>query len=216
MTTLPPPGEKKLGLVVDLDSCIGCHACALNCKEWNEAGRLASLPERDPGDTSFASPAEGPWFMRVHSFEAGEGARAQVVHFPRTCLHCEIPACVEVCPTGAMFKRAEDGIVLVNPDYCIGCGLCSWACPYGACEIDNGTGTMRKCTLCIDRIYSETLDQDQRVPVCVASCPADALHFGDLGDPASAASALVSERGGVELMPEMGTAPVGRYLPPKA
>ena len=83
--------------------------------------------------------------------------RRSIVHFPRSCLHCETPACVTVCPTGASYKRAEDGIVLVNPDTCIGCKLCSWACPYGAREYDYDHGVMKKCTLCIDRIYNENL-----------------------------------------------------------
>ena len=105
------------------------------------------------------------------------------MHFPKSCLHCEEPACVTVCPTGASYKRAEDGIVLVNEDLCIGCKLCSWACPYGAREFDEDVGVMKKCTLCIDRIYNENLDEVDRVPACVSACPVGARHFGDLGDP---------------------------------
>ena len=129
-------------------------------------------------------------------FEAGEGSASRTVHFPRSCLHCEQPACVEVCPTGASYKRAEDGIVLVNEDLCIGCKLCSWACPYGAPEYDYDVGVMKKCTLCIDKIYNETLDEADRVPACVATCPVSARHFGDLGDPESDISKLVAERAG--------------------
>jgi Fe-S-cluster-containing dehydrogenase component len=138
------------------------------------------------------------------------------VNFPRSCLHCEQPACVTVCPTGASYKRAEDGIVLVNEDLCIGCKLCSWACPYGAREFDNDAGVMKKCTLCIDRIYNEKLDAVERVPACVATCPTSARHFGDLGDPDSDVSKLVRERGGYDLMPEMEYRPTNKYLPPRA
>ena len=140
---------------------------------------------------------------------------ALTLHFPRSCLHCETPACVTVCPTGASYKRAEDGIVLVDEDKCIGCKLCSWACPYGAREYSEVEGVMKKCTLCVDRIYNEHLPEAEREPACVQVCPTRARHFGDLGDPGSKVSKLVAERGGVALMPELGYAPVNRYLPPR-
>jgi Fe-S-cluster-containing dehydrogenase component len=137
------------------------------------------------------------------------------VHFPRSCLHCETPDCVTVCPTGASYKRAEDGIVLVDEDKCIGCKLCSWACPYGAREYSQVRGTMQKCTLCVDRIYNESFEEIDRQPACVMACPTRARHFGDLGDPDSAVSKLVAERGGYDLMPELGYKPVNKYLPPR-
>ena len=74
---------------------------------------------------------------------------------------------------------------------------------------------MKKCTLCIDRIYNDNLDEAERVPACVAACPTSARHFGDLGDPESAVSLLVKERGGVDLMPELGYRPTNKYLPPR-
>jgi Fe-S-cluster-containing dehydrogenase component len=202
---------KKLGLVIDLDICVGCHACAVNCKEWNTGGEAGPLTDLDP----YGADPDGVWFNRVHAYEAGEGAASRTVYFPRSCLHCEEPACVTVCPTGASHKRAEDGIVLVNPDTCIGCKLCSWACPYGAREYDGTEGVMKKCTLCVDRIYDTELEEERRVPACVTTCPAGARHFGDLGDPTSDVSKLVAGRGGHELMPELGYKPVNRYLPPR-
>ncbi|MET0569025.1 MAG: 4Fe-4S dicluster domain-containing protein, partial [Hyphomicrobiaceae bacterium] len=113
------------------------------------------------------------------------------------------------------YKRASDGIVLVNPDTCIGCKLCSWACPYGAREYDYADGIMKKCTLCVDRIYHEHLPPEDRVPACVRACPTGARHFGDLGDEGSDVSRLVRERGGYDLLPEMGYKPVNKYLPPR-
>jgi Fe-S-cluster-containing dehydrogenase component len=213
MTSLPPtvPGARKLGLLIDLDICVGCHACAVNCKEWNSGGHMAPLTDRDP----YGPNPLGVWYNRVHSFEAGEGGDSRTVHFPRSCLHCEEPACVTVCPTGASYKRAEDGIVLVDEDLCIGCKLCSWACPYGAREYDYDVGVMKKCTLCIDRIYNENLTSEERVPACVSTCPVGARHFGDFGDPDSEVSRLSREREGYELMPEMDYKPVNRYLPPR-
>ena len=212
MTTLPQSTPKKLGLVIDLDICVGCHACAVNCKEWNSGGHAAPLTDLDP----YGAKPDGVWFNRIHTFEAGEGAAGRTVHFPKSCLHCEQPACVTVCPTGASYKRAADGIVLVDEDKCIGCKLCSWACPYGAREFDTTEGVMKKCTLCIDRIYNETFDPADRVPACVAACPVGARHFGDLGDPDSPVSQLVAAREGYDLMPEMGYKPVNKYLPPRA
>ena len=211
MTTLPACGDVKLGLVIDLDTCVGCHACVINCKEWNTGGYGAPLSDIDA-----YGEAEGSFLNRIHTFEVTpEDGPAQVVHFPKSCLHCEDAPCVTVCPTGASYKRAEDGIVLVNEDSCIGCGLCAWACPYGAREMDQAAGVMKKCTLCVDRIYNENIPEEDRVPACVRTCPAGARHFGDLGDPNSDVSKLVAERGGVDLMPEQGTKPVNKYLPPR-
>jgi Fe-S-cluster-containing dehydrogenase component len=259
MTMLPPPSPKKLGLVIDLDTCVGCHACAVACKQWNEGGQFGPLPDENP----YGKDPLGVWFNRVHTYEVGEtldvrreterarppappshksastsgnnaGSKqgdapasgshvshltshgsAMTVHFPRSCLHCETPACVTVCPTGASYKRAEDGIVLVDEDKCIGCKLCSWACPYGAREYSEVRGTMQKCTLCVDRIYNESFDEVDRQPACVMACPTRARHFGDLGDADSAVSKLVAERGGYDLMPELGYKPVNKYLPPR-
>ena len=222
MTDLPPPSKVKLGLVIDLDTCVGCHACAVSCKEWNSGGVAGPLTDENP----YGKDPTGVWFNRVHSYEvaptsacassnsiAAEAAQpAMTLHFPRSCLHCETPACVTVCPTGASFKRAEDGIVLVDEDKCIGCKLCSWACPYGAREYSPVEGVMKKCTLCVDRIYNE---EAERQPACVQACPTKARHFGDLGDPESKVSKLVAERGGVALLPELGYAPVNKYLPPR-
>jgi Fe-S-cluster-containing dehydrogenase component len=213
MTALPETTRRKLGLVIDLDTCVGCQACVTSCKEWNAGGYSAPLSDYDP----HGADPHGTWLNRVHTYEveAENPASSRTVHFPRSCLHCETPACVTVCPTGASYKRAEDGIVLVDPDLCIGCKLCSWACPYGAREYDYGHGVMKKCTLCVDRIYNETFEPEDRIPACVRACPTGARHFGDLGDPDSAVSKLVAERGGFDLMPEMGFKPVNKYLPPR-
>ncbi|MCB1490716.1 MAG: 4Fe-4S dicluster domain-containing protein [Rhodobiaceae bacterium] len=211
MTSLPQKTDKRLGLVIDLDTCVGCHACVINCKEWNTGGYGAALSDQDP----YGAEPSGSWLNRVHTYEAGTGAEARVVHFPKSCLHCAEAPCVTVCPTGASYKRGEDGIVLVDEDMCIGCGLCAWACPYGAREMDEAEGVMKKCTLCIDRVYNTALEEEDRLPACVRTCPAKARHFGDFADPNSNVSRLVAERGGIDLMPEQGTQPVNKYLPPR-
>ncbi|WP_390912026.1 4Fe-4S dicluster domain-containing protein [Pseudosulfitobacter sp. SM2401] len=218
MTTLPTQTQKKLGLVIDLDTCVGCHACVISCKGWNTENYGAPLSDQN----AYGADNSGTFLNRVHSFEVQPLATsekvqpaAQTIHFPKSCLHCEDAPCVTVCPTGASYKRVEDGIVLVNESDCIGCGLCAWACPYGARELDQEEGVMKKCTLCVDRIYNENLPEVDRVPSCVRTCPSGARHFGDLGDENSDVSKLVAERGGMDLMPEQGTKPVNQYLPPR-
>ncbi len=213
MTALPERTDRKLGLVIDLDTCVGCHACVIACKGWNTENYGAPLADMD----AYGANPMGTFLNRIHTYEATppDGGACQTVHMPKSCLHCEDAPCVTVCPTGASYKRTEDGIVLVNEDACIGCGLCAWACPYGAREMDPAAGVMKKCTLCVDRIYNENLPEPDRVPACVRTCPAGARHFGDLGDPDSAVSRLVAERGGYDLMPELGTKPVNKYLPPR-
>jgi Fe-S-cluster-containing dehydrogenase component len=212
MTCVPAATDKRLGLVIDLDTCVGCQACVTSCKAWNTGGHMAPLTDIDP----YGGDADGVWFNRVHAYEHTTDAGGRTVHFPRSCLHCAEPACVTVCPTGASYKRASDGIVLIAEDKCIGCQLCSWACPYGAREFDAHVGVMKKCTLCVDRIYNDNLAQEDRIPACVAACPTGARHFGDLGDPGSAVSRLAAERGAVDLMPELGYQPTNKYLPPRA
>src|SRR6266566_4444055 len=102
----------QLALVIDLNVCVGCHACVTSCKEWNTSGSAGPLTDLNPYGKD---------------------------------------------PTGASYKRKEDGIVLVDYDKCIGCKYCAWACPYGARELDEGRKVMTKCTLCVDRIYNEGL-----------------------------------------------------------
>ena len=213
MTCLPGKTDKALGLVIDLDTCVGCHACVTACKGWNDQGYGVPLSDQNP----YGSDPSGVFLNRVHSYQvAPADAPPVIVNFPRSCLHCADAPCVTVCPTGASYKRSEDGIVLVNEDACIGCGLCAWACPYGARELDQAAGVMKKCTLCVDRIYNENLPEEDREPACVRTCPTGARHFGDLADPDSKVSKLVAKRGGVDLMPEQGTRPTNKYLPPRA
>ena len=212
MTQLPTSTARKLGLVIDLDTCVGCHACVISCKGWNTENYGVPLSDID----AYGGNPHGTFLNRVHAYEVQpETGPAQTVHFPKSCLHCEDAPCVTVCPTGASYKRVEDGIVLVNESDCIGCGLCAWACPYGAREMDAAAGVMKKCTLCVDRIYNENIPEIDREPSCVRTCPAKARHFGDFADPDSNVSVMTRERDGMELMPELGTKPVNRYLPPR-
>lgn len=199
----------QMALVIDLNVCVGCHACVTSCKEWNTSGEAGSLADLRPYDDD----PSGTFFNRVQTYEAGVFPMTDTIHFPKSCLHCEDPPCVPVCPTGASYKRKSDGIVLVDYDKCIGCKYCAWACPYGARELDESRKEMTKCTLCADRIDNDALPERDRKPACVLACPTSARLFGDVHDPESDVSRAIRERGGYALMPEWGTRPSNHYLP---
>ena len=161
MTSLPKETPRqRLGLVIDLDTCVGCHACAVSCKEWNTGGYPAPLSDLNP----YGAGQTGAWLNRVHSYEvAGEpgavGEReGRTVYFPKSCLHCEDAPCVTVCPTGASHKRAEDGIVLVNEDACIGCTVCARRCPVNAID-----GERRSLHVIDQEALAVHLDSDRRL-----------------------------------------------------
>jgi Fe-S-cluster-containing dehydrogenase component len=204
-----PTLARQLALVIDLNVCVGCHACVTSCKEWNTSGAAGPLADEDP----YGADPTGTFFNRVQTYEAGVFPLTETVHFPKSCLHCADPPCVPVCPTGASYKRKEDGIVLVDYDKCIGCKYCAWACPYGARELDEKRQVMTKCTLCVDRIYDEQLAPEDRKPACVKACPTNARLFGDVNDPTSEVAQAIRERGGYALMPEWNTQPANQYLP---
>jgi Fe-S-cluster-containing dehydrogenase component len=199
----------QLALVIDLNTCVGCHACVTSCKEWNTSGEAGPMTDKNP----YGADPTGNFFNRVQTFEVGSFPETETIHFPKSCLHCEEPPCVPVCPTGASYKRPEDGIVLIDYDKCIGCEYCAWACPYGAREFDEKEKVMKKCTLCVDRIYDEELPESLRKPACVLACPTSARIFGDVHDPASEASIAINLSNGYQLMPEWGTQAANHYLP---
>lgn len=201
----------RLGLTIDLDTCVGCHACAVACKEWNGESLMAGpLPDYD----AYSKEVSGVWLNRIRNYEHGTYPDTKTVNVPMSCLHCQEAACVTVCPTGASYKR-PDGIVLVDPDKCMGCNYCAWACPYGARELDQNAGVMKKCTLCVDRIYDEKLLPEDRQPACVLACPTSARLFGDFDDPQSAVSRASATRGMAPMLGDLGYKPVNQYLAPR-
>ena len=117
----------KLGLVIDLDVCVGCHACTVSCKQWNTSGATGPLTDLKPYDED----PQGVWFNRIRHFEVGDAPNSKTVNMPMSCMHCEQADCVDVCPTGASYKRIEDGIVLIDQDKCMGCNYCSWCLCHG-------------------------------------------------------------------------------------
>lgn len=155
------PGPKQYTLWVDLEYCIGCHACTMACKSENNT-------------------PVGVDYNRVIEVEEGEfkdskkSPDVRVYFVPMPCMHCGQPACMAACPVGAITKRKEDGIVLINKDKCIGCRYCAWACPYGAPQFNAEAKVMEKCTLCVHRV------EKGLKPACVDTCVAKTRFFGEL------------------------------------
>lgn len=154
--------SKQLAFYIEQDKCTGCKACQMACKDKNdlEVGQLwREVLEMEEGGFSDKDTNEND---------------LKVTYFTLSCNHCLKPACVEACPTGAMTKREEDGVVYVNLEECIGCKACEAACPYDSPVYNPEMEKMGKCDMCMDLI-----DRGQD-PVCVGACPVRALHYGDL------------------------------------
>jgi anaerobic dimethyl sulfoxide reductase subunit B (iron-sulfur subunit) len=157
--------SKQMAFYFDASACVGCKACQVACKDKN------NLPI-------------GTLYRRVFHYGGGSWTVEDGFNVPNNifaysvstaCMHCQTPACAEVCPAGAMTKR-DDGIVLIDQDKCIGCRYCEWACPYGAPQFREDLGVMSKCDFCQD------LQAQGQNPACVDSCPMRALNFGELGE----------------------------------
>ncbi len=177
----------QYGMLIDLRKCIGCHACSVACK------------------AEFDVPL-GETRSWVEYIEKGVYPNVGRSFLPRLCNQCSEPQCVSVCPTGATWKREEDGIVVIDPDVCIGCKYCIQACPYGARFINPDTGAADKCDFCLHRV------REGLVPSCVNTCIGRARIFGDLNDPDSEISQMIATNAVTVLRPEMGTQPNVFYI----
>ncbi len=142
------------GFITNIDRCVGCNACEIACKAFY--GLEPDMKRRK--------------VLTLDDKVTGESLRA---HLSYSCNHCDKPACTEACPTGAMTKREEDGIVFVDQEVCIGCKACLEACPYDSPTFNSVTNKMDKCDLCF---HGPTGSK----PICVASCPMDALAKADM------------------------------------
>ncbi len=201
----PASGTVRWGMLIDAGACpADCTACVSACAEEN-------------GLEDYGRPAtDAQWIRKVSVRDPASGAETA---FPVMCQHCAEPPCVDVCPTGASFKRA-DGIVLVDKHSCIGCRYCMMACPYKARsfvhealdnqkpDVPRGKGTVESCTFCVHRVDAD------RAPACVEACAVtgnQAMVFGDMNDPTSEISQRLAQYPATRIRADLGLDPGVRY-----
>ncbi|WP_165050955.1 MULTISPECIES: 4Fe-4S dicluster domain-containing protein [unclassified Adlercreutzia] len=174
-------------MLIDLEKCVGCYACQIGCKDEHCTNEWMPYARQQP--------ETGQFWMRVDEFERGARPHVKVTYLPVPCQHCENPACVAACADGALSKR-EDGLVLLDPARCTGCGDCVGACPYGAVYFNDGLGIAQKCTGCAHLIDG---DHPISVPRCFDNCVHDAIRYGEESE--------LDLEGAERLHPEYGTGP---------
>lgn len=219
------------GMVIDLDRCTGCQACVVACRQENNVP--CGGPDESGRDRAIF------WMQMLRSFE-GEYPDVRATFIPRPCMHCAHPPCIKVCPVGATYQT-EEGLVAQIYARCIGCRYCTVACPYTVRFFNWRTpevpepldrirnpdvsvrpkGVVEKCTFCAQRIRAakdraraenrELRDGDV-VTACQEACPAQAIHFGDLHDPASTVRRLSRSKRVFRLLEDLGTEPKVYYL----
>jgi len=211
----PPP---RKGFFTDTSVCIGCKACEVACKTWNQLSEdgislsgmsydntlalsadswrhVAFVEKTHPTTTDLGLPGMGP--PGFDSYESGiahgedqaalsgDGSIRWLMSSD-VCKHCTHAACLDVCPTGSLF-RTEFGTVVVQQDICNGCGYCVSACPYGVIGLSEEDGRAHKCTLCYDRL------KEDQTPACAQACPTESIQFGDLDELHERADARLAE-----------------------
>jgi formate dehydrogenase iron-sulfur subunit len=204
----PPP---RKGFFTDTSVCIGCKACEVACKEWNllpaddaasmdllglsydNTGALGASSWRHVAFIEQPAPAaREPEFLGMPASTlpgaSPDHQRTELrwLMSSDVCKHCTHAACLDVCPTGSLF-RTEFGTVVVQEDICNGCGYCVSACPYGVIDRREGDGRAWKCTLCYDRLKGDLQ------PACATACPTQSIQFGDLDELRERAAHRVDE-----------------------
>ncbi|MGZ4271400.1 MAG: 4Fe-4S dicluster domain-containing protein [Solirubrobacteraceae bacterium] len=174
----------RKGFFTDTSICIGCKACEVACKQWNDVPEdgldFLGLSYDNTGHL------DANTWRHVAFIEQESDGDVRWLMSSDVCKHCTSAACLEVCPTGALF-RTEFGTVVVQPDVCNGCGYCVPACPYGVIDRRKEDGRAWKCTLCYDRL------KDDMTPACAQACPTQSIQFGDLDELRVRAEERVSE-----------------------
>jgi formate dehydrogenase iron-sulfur subunit len=208
----------RMGFFTDTSVCIGCKACEVACKEWNEVpedgylltgmsydntGELGASTWRhvafieqpadgaavpDAGSADLGMPGMGPPAPPAEADQGAESGDSGIrwLMSSDVCKHCTHAACLDVCPTGSLF-RTEYGTVVVQPDICNGCGYCVPACPYGVIDQRKEDGRVFKCTLCYDRL------KEGQTPACAQACPTESIQFGELSELRQRADQRVAE-----------------------
>lgn len=153
---------KQYGFYINSRVCSGCKTCMMACKDKHdlEVGRKWRRVYEVTG---------GDWVKNGNVWNSTVFA----YNLSMSCNHCAEPVCVAACPTGAHYKR-DDGIVVIDPDKCIGCRYCEWVCPYSAPQYDAESGVMTKCDFCLDNLEAGL------PPACVASCPMRAIEYDEI------------------------------------
>ena len=160
--------KKRYAHVIDLEVCIGCKGCVVSCKNVHDL----------PAGTQYSwVHQEGP---------SGVYPKVKMYFLPRLCMQCSNPECVEVCPSKASYID-DNGVVRVDEDLCIGCEYCIWACPYEARSMHPEKHMVQKCDMCVQ------LTSQSELPNCTANCFTKARFFGDLNDPQSDVSQILTK-----------------------
>ncbi len=163
----------KVSKYIDTSTCIGCKACEVACQEWNDL-KVVATHQEGSYQTLPTMQADFWNLIRFNEVEF-EGGLAWLMRKDQ-CMHCSDPGCLAACPAPGAIVQYANGIVDVNVENCIGCGLCETGCPFDVPRFSAKTGKMAKCTLCVDRVDSGL------EPACIKACPTGCLHFGSKED----------------------------------
>jgi formate dehydrogenase iron-sulfur subunit len=202
----PPAQQQEMGFFTDTTLCIGCKACEVACKQWNQLPADGFHWTGNSYDNTVAL-SDTTWrhVAFVEQFD-GHGQPGRWLMMSDVCKHCVQAPCQEACPTGSIIYN-EFGDVYVQQDICNGCGYCVAACPFGVLDRNQIDGHAHKCTLCYDR------QKDGLEPACAKACPTDSIQFGpvdELRERARMRVTELTERGRTDAY-LYGAEPAGEY-----